>query len=159
MKKFFSLVLALALIAALSAAAFAEDPLTSILSGIDAEQISSILDAFKEEFQGNMEEMTAQVREVLDMMNSMTDDELKELIRAEAAARNISIPDVIVDKVISLICAMDKLDDADLSDKIESTLGSLEKFAKSSEIVTGFAKKASGFFGGISDFFASLSGD
>ena len=159
MKRLISLFLALALIAALSAAAFAEDPLTSILSGIDTEQINSILEAFKEEFQGNMEEMTAQVREVLDMMNSMTDDELKELIRAEAAARNISIPDVIVDKVISLIRAMDKLDDADLSDKIESTLGSLEKFAKSSEIVTGFAKKASGFFGGISDFFASLSGD
>ena len=159
MKRFFSLVLALALIAALCAAAFAEDPLTSILSGIDTEQISSILEAFKEEFQGNMEEITSQVREVLDMMNSMTDDELKELIRAEAAARNISIPDVIVDKVISLIRAMDKLDDADLSDKIESTLGSLEKFAKSSDIVTGFAKKAAGFFSGVSDFFSSLSGD
>lgn len=159
MKRIFSLVLALVLFAALCTAGYADDPLTSILSGIDTEQIQSILEAVKEEFQGDMEEMTAQVREVLDMMNAMTDDELKELIRAEAAAHNISIPDVIIDKVISLVRAMDKLDDADLSDKIESTLGSLEKFAKSSDIVTGFAKKAAGFFSGVSDFFSSLSGD
>lgn len=159
MKRIFSLVLALVLFAALCTAGYADDPLTSILSGIDTEQIQSILEAVKEEFQGDMEEMTAQVREVLDMMNAMTDDELKELIRAEAAAHNISIPDVIIDKVISLVRAMDKLDDADLSDKIESTLGSLEKFAKSSDIVTGFAKKAAGFFSGVSEFFSSLSGD
>lgn len=159
MKKFFSLLLAFVLLASLCAAASADDSFTSILSGIDTEQIQSILDAFKEEFQGNMEEITSQVREVLDMMNALSDAELKDMIRTEAEAHNVTIPDAIVDAVVSLVRGLDKLDDADLSNKIESGLGTLEKFTKSSEIVTGFARKASGFFSGVSDFFASLAGD
>ena len=107
------------------------------------------------------EEATQTVNEpkkILDQTGSMTDDEVRAEIRGIADAYNVSITDAQVDQLLKLCRSLEKLDVAQLQDKLVSLTKTLESAKKVESKLSEFANGVKNFFGKVADFFARLFG-
>ena len=79
-------------------------------------------------------------------------------IKGIAEAYNVSITDAQVDQLLSLCRSLEKLDIAQLQDKLVSLTQTLEGAKKVESKFTEFANSIKAFFEKVADFFARLFG-
>ena len=99
-----------------------------------------------------------ELKKILDQTGSMTDDEVRAEIRGIAEAYNVSITDAQVDQLLKLCRSLEKLDVAQLQDKLVSLTKTLESAKKVESKLSEFANGVKNFFGKVADFFARLFG-
>lgn len=99
-----------------------------------------------------------ELKKILDQTSSMTDDEVRAEIRGIAEAYNVSITDAQVDQLLKLCRSLEKLDVAQLQDKLVSLTKTLESAKKVESKLSEFANGVKNFFGKVADFFARLFG-
>lgn len=99
-----------------------------------------------------------ELKNILDQTQNMTDDEVRAEIKGIAEAYNVSITDAQVDQLLSLCRSLEKLDIAQLQDKLVSLTKTLEGAKKVESKLTEFANSIKTFFEKVADFFARLFG-
>lgn len=99
-----------------------------------------------------------ELKNILDQTQNMTDDEVRAEIKGIAEAYNVSITDAQVDQLLSLCRSLEKLDIAQLQDKLVSLTQTLEGAKKVESKLTEFANSIKTFFEKVADFFARLFG-
>ena len=99
-----------------------------------------------------------ELKNILDQTQNMTDDEVRAEIKGIAEAYNVSITDAQVDQLLSLCRSLEKLDIAQLQDKLVSLTKTLEGAKKVESQLTEFANSIKTFFEKVADFFARLFG-
>ena len=99
-----------------------------------------------------------ELKNILDQTQNMTDDEVCAEIKGIAEAYNVSITDAQVDQLLSLCRSLEKLDIAQLQDKLVSLTKTLEGAKKVESKLTEFANSIKTFFEKVADFFARLFG-
>lgn len=99
-----------------------------------------------------------ELKNILDQTQNMTDDEVRAEIKGIAEAYNVSITDAQVDQLLSLCRSLEKLDIAQLQDKLVSLTKTLEGAKKVETKLTEFANSIKTFFEKVADFFARLFG-
>lgn len=99
-----------------------------------------------------------ELKNILDQTQNMTDDEVRAEIKGIAEAYNVSITDAQVDQLLSLCRSLEKLDIAQLQDKLVSLTKTLESAKKVESKLTEFANSIKTFFEKVADFFARLFG-
>lgn len=109
------------------------------------------------------EEAAALINElkgILDITESMSDSDVKKEIRKLADQYNVQVTDSQVEQILKLCRQMEKLDVAELKDKLLSITKTVEKAVstkeKVGEVVSNVTEKVTGFFGKVSSFFAGL---
>ena len=112
-----------------------------------------------EEYGDAIPEVISEVKdEVVSSTQDMSDDEIRELIRKEAASRGITLSDEDLNKIIDIINGIKDLDYD--PETFRSTLADFEaklkELTQSSEEAGGILKAIEDFFKGIGDFFAGL---
>ena len=103
-------------------------------------------------------QIVKELKKILDQTGSMTDDEVRAEIRGIAEAYNVSITDAQVDQLLKLCRSLEKLDVAQLQDKLVSLTKTLESAKKVESKLSEFANGVKNFFGKVADFFARLFG-
>ena len=95
----------------------------------------------------------------------MTDDELKEQIRAVAAEYNVTLNDYQVNQLLNLCRKMEGLSESELIDRIRDLQNTArrigeagEKAEQVKETVSSLANTVKTFFLRAADFFAGLFG-
>ncbi len=99
-----------------------------------------------------------ELKNILDQTQNMTDDEVCAEIKGIAEAYNVSITDAQVDQLLSLCRSLEKLDIAQLQDKLVSLTKTLEGAKKVESKLTEFANSIKTFFEKVADFFTRLFG-
>ena len=99
-----------------------------------------------------------ELKNILDQTQNMTDDEVRAEIKGIAEAYNVSITDAQVDQLLSLCRSLEKLDIAQLQDKLVSLTKTLEGAKKVESKLTEFANSIKTFFEKVADFFTRLFG-
>ena len=99
-----------------------------------------------------------ELKNILDQTQNMTDDEVRAEIKGIAEAYNVSITDAQVDQLLSLCRSLEKLDIAQLQDKLVSLTQTLEGAKKVESKLTEFANSIKTFFEKVADFFTRLFG-
>lgn len=99
-----------------------------------------------------------ELKNILDQTQNMTDDEVRAEIKGIAEAYNVSITDAQVDQLLNLCRSLEKLDIAQLQDKLVSLTKTLEGAKKVESKLTEFANSIKTFFEKVADFFARLFG-
>lgn len=109
------------------------------------------------------EEAAALINElkgILDITESMSDSDVKKEIRKLADQYNVQITDTQVDQILKLCRQMEKLDVAELKEKILSITKTVEKAVstkqKVGDALSTVSEKVTGFFGKVSSFFSGL---
>ena len=99
-----------------------------------------------------------ELKNILDQTQNMTDDEVRAEIKGIAEAYNVSITDAQVDPLLNLCRSIEKMDIAQLQDKLVSLTKTLEGAKKVESKLTEFANSIKTFFEKVADFFARLFG-
>ena len=99
-----------------------------------------------------------ELKNILDQTQNMTDDEVRAEIKGIAEAYNVSITDAQVDQLLNLCRSLEKLDIAQLQDKLVSLTKTLEGAKKVESKLTEFSNSIKTFFEKVADFFARLFG-
>ena len=112
------------------------------------------------EYVGSAEatEIVAQLKNILDQTQQMTDAEVRDEIRSIAAAYNVTITDTQVEQLLTLTRKLEGLD----TDQLQQRLTGLAKTAQSintvSETISRVYESVKDFFAAIGDFFVRLFG-
>ena len=112
------------------------------------------------EYVGSAEatEIVAQLKNILDQTQQMTDAEVRDEIRSIAAAYNVTVTDTQVEQLLTLTRKLEGLD----TDQLQQRLTGLAKTAQSvntvSETISRVYESVKDFFAAIGDFFVRLFG-
>ena len=99
-----------------------------------------------------------ELKKILDQTQNMTDDEVRAEIKGIAEAYNVSITDAQVDQLLKLCRSLEKLDVAQLQEKLVSLTKTLEGAKQVESKLSEFAAGVKNFFGKVADFFSRLFG-
>ncbi len=101
-----------------------------------------------------------ELKGILDITESMSDSDVKKEIRKLADQYNVQVNDTQIDQILGLCRQMEKLDVAELKEKLLSITETVEKAMtakqKVSETFSGVAEKVTDFIGSVTGFFAGL---
>lgn len=112
------------------------------------------------EYVGSAEatEIVAQLKNILDQTQQMSDAEVRDEIRSIAAAYNVTVTDTQVEQLLTLTRKLEGLD----TDQLQQRLTGLAKTAQSvntvSETISRVYESVKDFFAAIGDFFVRLFG-
>lgn len=95
---------------------------------------------------------------ILDKAKNMTDDEVRNEIKAIAKNINVSITDGQVEQILKLARAMQGLDVDELKQKLISYAKMAETANSASEKLSEFSRKVQGFFAKVGEFFSRIFG-
>ncbi|OQB23345.1 MAG: hypothetical protein BWY11_01949 [Firmicutes bacterium ADurb.Bin182] len=95
---------------------------------------------------------------ILDKAKNMTDDEVRNEIKAIAKNINVSITDGQVEQILKLARAMQGLDVDELKQKLISFAKMAETANSASEKLSEFSRKVQGFFAKVGEFFSRIFG-
>ena len=99
-----------------------------------------------------------ELKKILDQTQNMTDDEVRAEIKGIAEAYNVSITDAQVDQLLKLCRSLEKLDVAQLQEKLVSLTKTLEGAKQVESKLSEFAAGVKNFFGKVANFFSRLFG-
>ena len=91
-----------------------------------------------------------ELKKVLGQTAEMTDEELKEEIKSIAESLNSQLTDEQVERLVTLVRTLEKMDTSELIERVES----IKDTAKS---LSNVGQKMSDFFEGVKSFFASVA--
>ena len=101
-----------------------------------------------------------ELKNILDITESMSDSDVKKEINKLAQQYNVKVTDAQVDQILGLCRQMEKLDVAELKDKLLSITQTVEKAVsakqKVSDTLSNVTEKVTSFFGSVTGFFAGL---
>ncbi|MBQ2985418.1 MAG: DUF1002 domain-containing protein [Clostridia bacterium] len=101
-----------------------------------------------------------ELKNILDITESMSDSDVKKEINKLAQQYNVKVTDAQVDQILGLCRQMEKLDVAELKDKLLSITQTVEKAVsakqKVSDTLSTVTEKVTSFFGSVTGFFAGL---
>ena len=145
--------------------AMSENPLSELAKSVGAEEL--VVTGNLAEYMGS-DDATTMVNElkgILDQTVNMTDDQVKEQIDLIAAKYNIEISEGQRTQILQLCRSLEKLDTAQLRDKIVSLGETMQKAGAAKEKIDEFAqdagefaKKVQNLAGKVGGFFKNLFG-
>ena len=101
-----------------------------------------------------------ELKNILDITESMSDSDVKKEINKLAQQYNVKVTDAQADQILGLCRQMEKLDVAELKDKLLSITQTVEKAVsakqKVSDTLSNVTEKVTSFFGSVTGFFAGL---
>ncbi|MBQ4611874.1 MAG: DUF1002 domain-containing protein [Clostridia bacterium] len=101
-----------------------------------------------------------ELKNILDITESMSDSDVKKEINKLAQQYNVKVTDAQADQILGLCRQMEKLDVAELKDKLLSITQTVEKAVsakqKVSDTLSTVTEKVTSFFGSVTGFFAGL---
>lgn len=134
--------------------------LSSLAKSVGAEEL--ILTGQLAEYIGS-EEAAALINElkgILDITETMSDSDVKKEIQKLADQYNVQVTDTQVEQILKLCRQMEKLDVAELKEKLLSLTETVEKAVsakqKVSDTLSTVTDKVTKFFGSVTNFFAGL---
>lgn len=134
--------------------------LSNLAKSVGAEEL--ILTGQLAEYIGS-EEAAALINElkgILDITETMSDSDVKKEIQKLADQYNVQVTETQIDQILKLCRQMEKLDVAELKEKLLSITETVEKAMtakqKVSETFSGVAEKVTDFIGSVTGFFAGL---
>lgn len=134
--------------------------LSSLAKSVGAEEL--ILTGQLAEYIGS-EEAAALINElkgILDITETMSDSDVKKEIQKLADQYNVQVTDTQVEQILKLCRQMEKLDVAELKEKLLSLTETVEKAVsakqKVSDTLSTVTDKVTNFFGSVTNFFAGL---
>ena len=96
----------------------------------------------------------------MDITESMSDSDVKKEIKKLADQYNVQVTDSQVDQLLGLCRQMEKLDVAELKEKLLSITQTVEKAVSAKQAVTDtistVTEKVTSFFGNVASFFSGL---
>ncbi len=134
--------------------------LSNIAKAVGVEEL--VLTGQLAEYIGS-EEAAALINElkgILDITESMSDSDVKKEIRKLADQYNVQVTDGQIEQILGLCRQMEKLDVAELKEKLLSITETVEKAMtakeKVSETFSTVTEKVTDFIGSVTNFFAGL---
>ena len=101
-----------------------------------------------------------ELKNILDITESMSDADVKTEIRKLAEQYNVQVTDTQVEQILKLCRQMEKLDVAELKDKILSITQTVEKAVsakqKADDTISALTEKVTSFFGYVTGFISGL---
>ena len=101
-----------------------------------------------------------ELKNILDITESMSDSDVKKEIKKLADQYNVQVTDSQVDQLLGLCRQMEKLDVAELKEKLLSITQTVEKAVSAKQAVTDtistVTEKVTSFFGNVASFFSGL---
>ena len=135
-------------------------PLSNLAKSVGAEEL--ILTGQLAEYIGS-EEAAALINElkgILDITETMSDSDVKKEIQKLADQYNVQVTETQIDQILKLCRQMEKLDVAELKEKILSITQTVEKAVsakqKVNDTISTVTDKVTKFFGSVTNFFAGL---
>jgi len=134
--------------------------LSNLAKSVGAEEL--ILTGQLGEYIGS-EEAAALINElkgILDITETMSDSDVKKEIQKLADQYNVQVTETQIDQILKLCRQMEKLDVAELKEKLLSITQTVEKAVstkqKVNDTISTVTEKASKFIGSVTGFFAGL---
>ena len=134
--------------------------LSNLAKSVGAEEL--ILTGQLAEYIGS-EEAAALINElkgILDITETMSDSDVKKEIQKLADQYNVQVTETQIDQILKLCRQMEKLDVAELKEKILSITQTVEKAVsakqKVNDTISTVTDKVTKFFGSVTNFFAGL---
>ncbi|MBR2223963.1 MAG: DUF1002 domain-containing protein [Christensenellaceae bacterium] len=103
-------------------------------------------------------EIINSLKEILDEVAEMTDDEVRTEIRYIADELNVSLTDAQVDQILELVRDLQGLNVEELQDRLEGYAKALEGVQSVGTFFENIGKKVTSFFQTIGNFFSNLFG-
>jgi len=136
------------------------ESLSKLAKSVGAEEL--ILTGQLAEYIGS-EEAAALINElkgILDITETMSDSDVKKEIQKLADQYNVQVTEAQIDQILKLCRQMEKLDVAELKEKLLSITETVEKAVtakqKASDAITTVTDKINKFIGSVTGFFAGL---
>ena len=134
--------------------------LSNLAKSVGAEEL--ILTGQLAEYIGS-EEAAALINElkgILDITETMSDSDVKKEIQKLADQYNVQVTETQIDQILKLCRQMEKLDVAELKEKLLSITQTVEKAVsakqKVNDTISTVTDKVTQFFGSVTNFFAGL---
>ena len=134
--------------------------LSNLAKSVGAEEL--ILTGQLAEYIGS-EEAAALINElkgILDITETMSDSDVKKEIQKLADQYNVQVTETQIDQILKLCRQMEKLDVAELKEKILSITQTVEKAVsakqKVNDTISTVTDKVTKFFGSVTNFFSGL---
>ena len=101
-------------------------------------------------------DIVSDIKNALTTMDSMSDEELRELILGAAYQYNVSLTDTQVDQLIRLCRSIVSLDEAGLLDKVTDMQETIEKVSDAASGIASFFQTVKNVFVSIVEFFGKV---
>jgi len=102
-------------------------------------------------------QIVEQLKGILDQTREMTDEQVKERLRAIAGEYHLSLTDGQLSQLVSLCRSLEKLDVQGLQDKVESVQKTVESVQKAAETLSGAREKARETVGVLRSFLERIA--
>ncbi|MDL2234775.1 DUF1002 domain-containing protein [Christensenellaceae bacterium OttesenSCG-928-L17] len=99
-----------------------------------------------------------ELKKILDQTQDMTDDEVREEIKAIAKAYNVSLTDAQIDQLVKLCRSMEKLDVGELQKRLVDLTNTVQGVQKAGNFISKVGEGIKNFFVSIGNFFSRLFG-
>ena len=149
MRKFLCLLIITALLASCGCA-FAVD---------NAIQLPDIIGELSDRFEGfDVSGILQELKSLLKDTENMSDDELREEIRALSDQHKVKLTNGQIDQLLSLCRALEKADAEELKEKIESAQDTLKKLSEAQKKAGNFLQRVKTVMQNVTVFFSDLFG-
>ena len=103
-------------------------------------------------------ELIAQLKQILDQTQGMTDDEVRTEIKNLCATYNISLTDDQIEQVLSLVRRLEGLDESELQTTLTNIANAAQTANTVKEKASEILESVKGFFAKVGAFFTGLFG-
>ena len=133
--------------------------LSDLAKSIGAEEL--VLTGELAEYIGSDEAaaIIAELKKILDVTQSMTDDEVRSEIQKIAANYNVSVTDGQVEQILSLCRKLEGLDTDALQERLTSLATTVQQASEVKETVSTVVDSVKSFFASVGGFFTKLFGN
>ena len=100
-----------------------------------------------------------ELKSILDVTQTMDDDEVRAEIRKIADNYNVKITEAQIEQLLKLCRSLEGLDTETLKKRIEGIAESVNKVNNVGNAISDFGKKVENFFVKIGNFFSNLFGN
>ncbi len=103
-------------------------------------------------------EIVNELKKVLGQTAEMTDEELKEEIGSIAESLNSELTDEQIDRLVSLVRTLEKMDTSELTERVESIKETAQSLSNIGQRISNFFEGVKNFFASVGEFFSNLFG-
>jgi uncharacterized protein YpuA (DUF1002 family) len=103
-------------------------------------------------------QIISELKGMLDVTQTMTDDEVREEIKKLADMYNVSLTNAQVEQVLKLVRSLEGLDADELQNKLVGIAKAAETVNKTGEVASKVYENVKGFFASVGSFFTDLFG-
>lgn len=132
--------------------------LSSLAKAVGAEEL--VVTGELAEYIGSEDatKMIGELKGMLDVTATMTDDEVRAEIQKIAEMYNVSLSSAQVEQVLGLVRSLEGLDEQQLQTKLEGIAKAAETVNKAQEVSSRVFDSVKGFFASVGSFFTDLFG-